>query len=381
MNHLLEKIDELLKEGGDFAYFCSFEGEDKLDGKESLFFNGRSISINSIRELRELAGEPCPVILTFGMISDVYSNIRVKEKNWPKGYCIINSRKIEGNFRRNEAFQQFTPIFSELDTEYMEGVEKSVKRIRNGELLQVVLSREISVGNISLIPTLEYFLTHDRSAYVFFFKIGKNILMGSSPESLVKLQNGKCLINPIAGTRPITGNGKTFNQICQELLSDEKELLEHRMLVDLARNDLGIVSVPGTVKVVKSHYIKKFASVIHILSDVESLIRNDLDAADLLQAVFPAGTVSGAPKERALELILEYEKGERGPYSGAAGIYSNSYIDMALCIRSLYTMNGEIVTRAGAGIVKDSVPENENREVFAKAATVLGGVQNESLID
>ncbi len=378
---MLDKIDELLKSCEDFAYFCSFEDEEKLQGKESLFFKGQVVSINSIRELRELASEPCPVILTFGMISDVYPHIKVEQKNWPNGFCIINSERIEGSFTRNQNFHQSPPFAGELDTEFMKSVAESVKRIRNGELLQVVLSREIFVGNISFIPTLEHFLTMDRSAYVFFFKIGQNILMGSSPESLVKLHNRRCLINPIAGTRSISGNGKTLNQLSEELLSDEKELLEHRMLVDLARNDLGKVSIPGTVKVVKSHYIKKFASVIHILSDVESILRDEMDAADLLQAVFPAGTVSGAPKERALELILEYEKGERGPYSGAAGIYSNSYLDMALCIRSLYSINGEIVTRAGAGIVKDSIPEKENMEVFAKAGTVLGGVQNESVID
>lgn len=377
---MLENIDQLMKGSDDFAYFCSFEDEEKLLGKESLFFHGQGIPIDSIKELRALADEPCPVILTFGMISDIFPNIKVKEKDWPKGFCIINARKIEGSFKRQGEFQQFTPLIRDLDRNYMESVAKSIQRIRNGELLQVVLSKEIPVGSISFIQTLEYFLTHDRSAYVFLFKIGQNILMGSSPESLVKLRNRKCLINPIAGTRPIFSNGKTFDQLSEELLSDEKELLEHRMLVDLARNDLGKVSVPGTVKVVKSHYIKKFASVIHILSDVESLLREELDAADLLEASFPAGTVSGAPKERALELILEYEEGERGPYSGAAGIYSNSYVDMALCIRSLYTMNGKIVTRAGAGIVKDSIPENENREILAKAGTVIGGVQNESVI-
>jgi anthranilate synthase component 1 len=377
---MLEKIDQLMKEGGDFAYFCSFEDEEKLLGNERLFFHGQGIPINSIKELRNLAAQPCPVILTFGMVSDIFPNIKVDEESWPNGFCIINTKNIEGSFKRHGEFQQFTPLIRDLDRGYMESVAKSIERIKNGELLQVVLSKEIPVGSISVIQTLEYFLTHDRSAYVFLFKIGRNILMGSSPESLVKLRNKRCLINPIAGTRPISAAGKSLDQLSVELLSDEKELLEHRMLVDLARNDLGKVSVPGTVKVVKSHYIKKFASVIHILSDVESSLREELDAADLLEAVFPAGTVSGAPKERALELILEYEEGERGPYSGAAGIYSNSFLDMALCIRSLYTMNNSIVTRAGAGIVKDSIPENENREILAKAGTVLGGVQNESVI-
>ncbi|MHB8545021.1 MAG: anthranilate synthase component I family protein [Leptospirales bacterium] len=376
---LYKKVEELIARKKDFAYMCSFADEDRTTGNEELFFNGKSESFGSFEELRNIADEVFPVILGFGMVEDVFPNLKLPDQNWPKGLGITGAERRQQIFTRSKELRENRPAQDNLNENYMNSVARIVERIRNGEALQVVLSMDIPVGELSIPQALEYFMEYDRSSYVFCYRINGYLLMGSSPENLVRFQDNRCFINPIAGTRPLTEIGKDFGVLSRELLADEKELLEHRMLVDLARNDLGKVSVSGTVKVARAHYIKKFASVIHILSDVESELMPGLDAIDLLKAVFPAGTVSGAPKERAIEIISEYETSPRGPYSGSVGLCSTRYLDMALTIRSLYTMNGTIITRAGAGIVKDSVPDRENREVLAKAQTVLGGAGIESL--
>ncbi|MHB8360923.1 MAG: chorismate-binding protein [Thermoplasmataceae archaeon] len=379
MKPLFSEIDILLKKGEDFAYICSFSEPDRVIGIERLFTSGISHTFQNFEEMRDSIKRLTPVILTFGMVSAVYPALKVPFQKWPNGITLLDSEIKEQEYIRKTIPTTVSYSSIKIEKSHMESVKHAIEKIKNGEILQVVLSSEIRLGNLDLMNTLEFFMDNDRSSYVFLYKIGKNILLGSSPENLVKYSQGKCQINPIAGTIPLNHKGMNDELLAEELLSDEKELLEHRMLVDLARNDLGKVSIAGTVKVTKAHYVQKFASVMHILSNVESEIMDRFDSFDLLKAVFPAGTVSGAPKERALEIIIEYETTPRGPYSGTVGVCSPEMLDMALIIRSLYTIDDLFVTRAGGGIVKDSIPDKEYREVIAKAQTVVGGVQYGSI--
>ena len=240
-------------------------------------------------------------------------------------------------------------------------------------MLQVVISREFGPIDIDPIERLLSFLENDRSMYVFYYRIGSYEVIGSSPENVVTRNGRMAMIEPIAGTRKISHDEMENLEIERELKEDPKELLEHRMLVDLARNDLGKVSEYGSVRVVKSMEVRKFVSVMHIVSTVESTLREGTSNSRLLEAVFPAGTVSGAPKERAITHIVRTENVERGPYAGAIGIVSENAMDLALAIRTIYSRNGLYYTRAGAGIVKDSDPEREMDEIFMKAYSAAGG--------
>jgi anthranilate synthase component 1 len=256
-------------------------------------------------------------------------------------------------------------------------VEKAKHYIREGDIFQIVLSNRLSAPfEGSLLNTYRVLRTINPSPYMFYFSGTDVEVAGASPETLVKLENGVLHAFPLAGTRP---RGKTDDEdkaLEAELLADEKELAEHNMLVDLGRNDLGKISKFGTVQVEKLHTIERFSHVMHIGSTVRGEITDKQDALDAIEAVLPAGTLSGAPKIRACQLIGELENNKRGIYGGAIGyIDFTGNMDTCIAIRIAYKKNGKVFVRSGAGIVADSVPEKEYEECLYKAKSSLKALE------
>jgi anthranilate synthase component 1 len=213
------------------------------------------------------------------------------------------------------------------------------------------------------------------SPYMYLLDLGDFQVVGSSPEILVRLEDGEVTVRPIAGTRPRGKTEARDNELEDELLSDPKELAEHLMLIDLGRNDAGRVSETGTVRVTEKMVVERYSHVMHIVSNVVGELRKGLTAMDVLRATFPAGTVSGAPKIRAMEIIDELEPVKRGVYSGAVGYLSwNGNLDTAIAIRTAVIKDSTLHIQAGAGIVYDSVPENEWDETMNKARAVVRAV-------
>jgi anthranilate synthase component 1 len=210
---------------------------------------------------------------------------------------------------------------------------------------------------------------------MFFFDFTDFFLIGASPEILVRVEDGLVMTRPLAGTRPRGENPAEDVRLEQELRSDEKERAEHIMLVDLGRNDIGRVSEPGTVEVSELMEVERYSHVMHLVTHVQGRLRRDMTVFDALRACFPAGTVSGAPKIRAMEIIAEVEPEKRGPYAGAAGYFSFSgNMDMAIAIRTMVVTKGIAYTQAGGGIVYDSVPEREYEETMNKARALLNAI-------
>ncbi len=254
---------------------------------------------------------------------------------------------------------------------YIEWVSSSLDRIRNGEIFQIVLSRYINV-TYQGEPFTAYvrLVSLNPSPYQFYVRFGKRIIFGSSPELLVSVKDDKAETYPIAGTRPRGSTPEDDIRLEDELLSSEKDFAEHIMLVDLARNDLGKICRFGTVKVSELMFVEKYSHVQHLVTRVEGVLMPGLDIVDALWATFPAGTVSGAPKPRAMELIFHYEDRARGPYAGCVGLASRKGGEFAITIRSIYVVDGVATLQAGAGIVYDSVPELEYLETEYKLAAL-----------
>lgn len=228
----------------------------------------------------------------------------------------------------------------------------------------------------SLFETYKVLRRLNPSPYMFYFSSNDIEIAGASPETLVKLENGTLYTYPLAGTRPRGKTAEEDTRLEAELLADEKELAEHNMLVDLGRNDLGKISRFGSVEVEKYHSILKFSHVMHIGSTVRGKIRHDKTALDAIDAVLPAGTLSGAPKIRAMEIINELENNRRGIYGGAIGyIDFTGNADTCIAIRIAYKKGGRVYVRSGAGIVADSVGEKENRECINKAGAVVSALK------
>ena len=260
---------------------------------------------------------------------------------------------------------------------YCRMVERAKHHIREGDIFQIVLSNRLSAPfEGSLLNTYRVLRTINPSPYMFYFSGTDVEVAGASPETLVKLEKGVLHTFPLAGTRP---RGKTEEEdraLERELLADEKELAEHNMLVDLGRNDLGKISRFGTVEVERLHTIERFSHVMHIGSTVRGELRPDRDALDAVEAVLPAGTLSGAPKIRACQLIGELEGNKRGIYGGAIGYLSfTGDLDTCIAIRIAYKKNGRVFVRSGAGIVADSVPEREYEECINKARAVVSALE------
>lgn len=263
------------------------------------------------------------------------------------------------------------PLFDK--DKYCEMVEKAKHYIKEGDIFQIVLSNRLSAPfEGSLLNTYRMLRTINPSPYMFYFSGTDVEVAGASPETLVKLENGILHTFPLAGTRPRGKTDKEDKKLEAELLKDEKELSEHNMLVDLGRNDLGKISKFGSVQVEKLHSIEKYSHVMHIGSTVRGEIREEYDAINAIEAVLPAGTLSGAPKIRACQLIAELEDNKRGIYGGAIGyIDFSGNMDTCIAIRIAYKKNGKVFVRSGAGIVADSDPEKEYKECINKAKAVV----------
>ncbi len=270
---------------------------------------------------------------------------------------------------------EVTAMFSK--EEYCDMVDKAKNYIREGDIFQVVLSNRLSAPfEGSLLNTYRVLRTINPSPYMFYFSGTDVEIAGASPETLVKLEDGVLHTFPLAGTRPRGKNPEEDAQLEKELLADEKELAEHNMLVDLGRNDLGRVSKFGTVQVEKLREVLRFSHVMHIGSTVRGEIREDKDALDAIEAVLPAGTLSGAPKIRACQIIDELENNKRGIYGGAIGyIDFTGNMDTCIAIRIAYKKNGKVFVRSGAGIVADSDPEKEYQECLNKAKASLKALE------
>ncbi len=268
-----------------------------------------------------------------------------------------------------------TPLFGK--DEFCGMVEKAKSHIREGDIFQIVLSNRLCAPfEGSLLNTYRVLRTINPSPYMFYFSGTDVEVAGASPETLVKLQDGVLHTFPLAGTRPRGNTDEEDKALEQDLLKDEKELAEHNMLVDLGRNDLGKISKFGSVEVEKLHSIERFSHVMHIGSTVRGVIREDRDAFDAIEAVLPAGTLSGAPKIRACRLIGELENNKRGIYGGAVGyIDFTGNMDTCIAIRLAFKKNGKVFVRSGAGIVADSVPEKEFEECLNKARASLKALE------
>lgn len=270
---------------------------------------------------------------------------------------------------------EVAPLFDK--EAYCGMVEKAKRYIREGDIFQIVLSNRLSAPfEGSLLNTYRILRTMNPSPYMFYFSGTDVEVAGASPETLVKLENGVLHTFPLAGTRPRGKTDDEDRELEAELLADQKEIAEHNMLVDLGRNDLGKVSKFGTVEVEKLHSIERYSHVMHIGSTVRGEIREGLDALDAIGAVLPAGTLSGAPKIRACQLIGELESNKRGIYGGAIGyIDFTGNMDTCIAIRIAYKKNGRVFVRSGAGIVADSVPEKEYEECINKAKAVVNALK------
>ena len=269
----------------------------------------------------------------------------------------------------------FKPLFDQ--EAYCRMVEKGKYYIKEGDIFQVVLSNRLEAEmEGSLLDAYRVLRTTNPSPYMFYFSGTDGEIAGASPETLVKLEQGKLYTFPLAGTRPRGKTEEEDRQLEAELLADEKELAEHNMLVDLGRNDIGKISRVGTVKVEKYMSIERYSHVMHIGSTVSGMLREDRDALDAVDAILPAGTLSGAPKLRACEIINELENNKRGIYGGAIGYLSfTGNLDTCIAIRLAFSKNGKVFVRSGAGIVADSVPEKEYRECIQKAAAVRSAIE------
>ena len=280
----------------------------------------------------------------------------------------------EGEFAENPPLKFKSSFRALFDKEqYCKMVEKAKHYIHEGDIFQVVLSNRLEADiEGSLLDTYRVLRMTNPSPYMFYFSSDDIEIAGASPETLVKLESGVLHTYPLAGTRPRGKDDEEDERLEKELLSDEKERAEHNMLVDLGRNDIGKISKMGSVEV--EHYmdILRYSHVMHIGSTVKGTIREDKDALDAIDSILPAGTLSGAPKLRACELICELENNKRGIYGGAIGyIDFTGNLDTCIGIRLAFAKNGKVFVRSGAGIVADSVPENEYQECINKAKAVM----------
>lgn len=320
-------------------------------------------------------------LLEFGIYDD---GILFDHKESQAYYFFFdNSRLKDVEERMASAKQKFsrfsysTPRRNVKKVDFISMVRKAKHYIYKGHVFQVVLAKSINFKiNGNLIDLYAKLREVNPSPYMFMLKMSDRCIIGSSPEMLIRVTKDHIETFPIAGTRPIQQDEKKNEQLRQELLEDEKEIAEHTMLVDLARNDIGRVCEFGTVRVKEFMTVKRFSHVQHIVSHVVGKVQKGFDSYDCLKAVFPAGTVSGAPKVRAMQIIDELEPTPRGPYAGALGYFSfNGSCDFAITIRSLFVNKDKAYIESGAGIVIDSDPNLEWGETEHKANALLSALK------
>ena len=274
--------------------------------------------------------------------------------------------------RHEASLSSFEPEMSEQ--EYCDIVLKCKEAIKAGEVIQIVPSQKFTAKtDITALSLYRALRLVNPSPYNFFLRIGEKTLIGSSPEELVRLEKGIASIAPIAGTRPRGGTPIEDRLLEEDLKSDPKEMAEHTMLVDLARNDLGRIARVGSVRVEGLAHVERYSHVMHLVTNVYAeLDKDNADACDLFRSAFPAGTLTGAPKIRAMELLADLEKSPRGVYGGAAGYFSyTGDMDFAIVIRTMVLEKGTLTMRAGAGIVADSDPRREYQETINKSKAIF----------
>jgi len=271
-----------------------------------------------------------------------------------------------------------SPVSSNMSkAEYEAGVAQAKEYIAAGEIIQVVLSQRLSkVTSAAPFDIYRALRTINPSPYMYYLHLDQCHIVGASPELLVRVEEDTVATHPIAGTRPRGATAAEDLALEKELKADEKELAEHIMLLDLGRNDIGRVSEPGTVQVTQLMDVERYSHVMHLVSHVQGKLRRELNQFDAMRACFPAGTVSGAPKVRAMEIIAELEPDKRGPYAGAVGYFSFSHnLDTAITIRTIVMTDGTAYVQAGGGIVADSVPEREYEESMNKARALIKAIE------
>ena len=322
-------------------------------------------------------------LLEFGIFTDgiLYNHVEKQAYYFsmrPKSRIKDINNIILGSQNPQESTLSYSkPVRNLTQKQFIEMVNRSKEYIYNGDVFQVVLSKSMSF-NISgnLLGVYESLREINPSPYMYFFKMDDRHIIGSSPEMLLRVTGDRLETFPIAGTRPVGYDARMNQKLSRDLLNDEKEVAEHTMLVDLARNDIGKVSKYGTVQVEELMKVKRFSHVQHMISHVTGVLQNGLDSYDAFRAVFPAGTVSGAPKPRAMEIIDEMEPNFRGPYAGALGYFSaNGSCDFAITIRSIFTNKNNGFIQSGAGIVMDSVAQTEWQETEQKANAMLSALE------
>ncbi|MHA7733815.1 anthranilate synthase component I family protein [Nitrosopumilus sp. S6] len=336
-------------------------------------------AIRMVEDIPDSHNSPQP-LMEFGVYDDglLYDNLQKK-----LFYFYHDENRFDNLIMSNDEFGEFhssevTPNMDE--SKFSKIVNKAKEYIHDGDIFQVVLSRKFAFDtegdDLTLYKTLRKL---NPSPYMYHLKQDTKTIIGASPEMLVRITDDKVETFPIAGTRKITDDEEKNKQLADELIHDEKELAEHTMLVDLGRNDIGRVCKYGTVHPESLMEIKRFSHVQHIVSHVVGNLAPEKDMFDAFQAVFPAGTVSGAPKVRAMEIIDELETEARGPYAGAVGYFSyNGCCDFAIAIRSIFIEDGKGFIQSGAGIVSDSIPENEFKETEHKAGAMLQALKEAS---
>ena len=285
--------------------------------------------------------------------------------NVPSSIALLNERP-KPEFVRNIS-----------DAQFLSKVDSVKEEIRSGEAFQVVLSQRFTMEcPADSLDVYRMLRLHNPSPYMYLFRFADGLcVVGSSPEALVKVTDREVMVHPIAGTRKRSNNAEEDHRVGEELLSDPKERAEHLMLVDLGRNDLGRVCSPGSVNVVEFMHLERYSHVMHIVSTVVGELVESKSPVDALYAVFPAGTLSGAPKPRAMEIIENLEPSRRGIYGGAIGYVDfTGNLDTCIAIRTAVIKSGKAMVQAGAGIVADSIPTSENEECLNKAAAVLGAI-------
>lgn len=358
-----------------------FEELKKLLGKsedQSYRYLGGAVgvvnydAIRLVENIPDTHDSPQP-LMEFGIYDDgiLYDNLHKK-----LFYFYHDQNRFEQFKMSVDSFGDFkaTEIVPNMNQEKFSNIVNKAKQyIHDGDIFQVVLSRKFTFDthgdNLTLYKTLRRL---NPSPYMYHLKQDSKTIIGASPEMLVRITNDKVETFPIAGTRKITDDEEKNRQLADELLHDEKELAEHTMLVDLGRNDIGRVCKYGTVHTEELMQIKRFSHVQHIVTHVVGNLAPENDMFDAFKAVFPAGTVSGAPKVRAMEIIDELETEARGPYAGAVGYFSfNGCCDFAIAIRSIFINGNKGFVQSGAGIVSDSVAENEFKETEHKAGAML----------
>lgn len=355
-----------------YDYIKYSEPKLKLEDKEQQDF--RDMDLMLFDKVIAFDHYKQKVLLIAGvMTKDLEASYEKAVKELDEMAALIKNGKQE-EFPSLVLKSEITPEFPK--EQYAAMVKKAKEYIREGDIFQVVLSNPMRAkATGSLFDTYRVLRATNPSPYMFYFSSDDIEIAGASPETLVKLHDGKLSTFPLAGTRPRGRTREEDLELENGLLKDEKELAEHNMLVDLGRNDIGKISKIGTVEVEKYLCVERFSHVMHLGSTVSGRIREDKDAVDAVDAILPAGTLSGAPKFRACQIIEELEKSKRGIYGGAIGYLDFSEnLDTCIAIRLVYKKNGEICIRSGAGIVADSVPEKEFEECCNKAKAVVQAI-------